>query len=180
MTGDLPTTCNLSGRPIAVTTYVRVLPTTWRQQATGIDMELLVRHCHSLYTRRFETIGCVLVSHRQCTAGHNDDDGNFALLSEVRRKGRKVEERGEVWEGKEMGGKRGILMSCRQSAGEARTLTELYQWNSESMPALRLIATKFTVWTGQLPGEVRCCCCAKTNKPPKQFDKSPHRLAHKS
>ena len=127
MTGDLPTKCNLSGRPIAVTTYVRVLPTTWRQQATGIDMELLVRHCHSVYTRRFETIGCVLVSHRQCTAGHNDDDGNFALLSEVRRKGRKVEERGEVWEGegnvREARDINVVPIKCRRSKNIGRTVS---------------------------------------------------------
>ena len=67
------------------------------------------------------------MSHRQCTAGHNDDDGNFALLSEVRRKGRKVEERGEVWEGEGNGREARVInvvsIKCRRSKNIGRTVS---------------------------------------------------------
>ena len=48
MNTDLPTKCNLGD---ISQTYLRVLPTKWRQKSTGIDMKRLLRHCHSMYSR---------------------------------------------------------------------------------------------------------------------------------
>ena len=30
-------------------TFLRVLPTRWRQKSTGIDMERLLHRCHPMY-----------------------------------------------------------------------------------------------------------------------------------